>query len=217
MPVFIKCVFSDVKYQHLLSCRTYSGKDVDSQKSSRKYKGKKPVDDPEVVRLHREWNNADYALYDRANQTLWKTIESLGSDFWDEVQLYKEYNRQVVNYCEDVINNIRVQPATIITLYKEMRPLTLEASKWGQAVEIDPVWCAAAQIDIMPFYNVLRVKQFPQICKYLSHDPTLKPHMFRIYDKQKKVHMVPDFCVENTENTLIPLDVLATRGIYSWS
>ena len=105
----------------------------------------------------------------------------------------------------------------IHNLYKEMKPLEIPASKWGEAVTIDPVWCAAAQIDIMPFYNVLRVKQFPQICKYLSHDPELKPHMFRINDQKQTVSMVPDFCVENKEKTMIPLDVLATKGIYSWS
>ena len=175
------------------------------------------MDDPEVVGLHRQWNNADYALYDRANQTLWRTIESLGSDFWDEVHLYKEYNSQVAEYCGPIIKQLSREPAVIYNLYKEMKPLEIPASKWGEAVTIDPVWCAAAQIDIMPFYNVLRVKQFPQICKYLSHDPDLQPHMFRINDQKQTVSMVLDFCVENKEKTMIPLDVLATKGIYSWS
>ena len=170
------------------------------------------MDDPEVVRLHRQWNNADYALYDRANQTLWRTIESLGSDFWDEVHLYKEYNSQVAEYCGPIIKQLSREPAVIHNLYKEMKPLEIPASKWGEAVTIDPVWCAVAQIDIMPFYNVLRVKQFPQICKYLSHDPELQPHMFRINDQKQTVSMVPDFCVENKEKTMITLKCISYEG-----
>ena len=96
------------------------------------------MDDPEVVRLHRQWNNADYALYDRANQTFWRTIESLGSDFWDEVHLYEEYNSQVAEYCGPIIKQLSREPAVIYNLYKEMKPLEIPASKWGEAVTIDP-------------------------------------------------------------------------------
>lgn len=182
----------------------------------RKYKGKKISDDPDIVDKHKQWNGVDYILYDRANRTFWSLVESLGSDFQQELQLYKSYNAKIGKYCSNIIEQLKGNPGNIYDVYDSEKPITLPASKWGGSVTIDPVWCASAQIDIMPFYNILRVKQYPQICDYLDEDPSLQPHMFRVDVKRAKIKMVQNFCVNYTGPHLIPLEVLATRGIYSW-
>ncbi len=174
-------------------------------------------DEEEILRLHRRWNNADYALYDRANLSFWKTIHLLGNDFWDEVRLFKQYNSKIGEYCRPIVQKMVKGPSVIHSLHRDAKRLSLPASRWGDAVTIDPVWCAASHIDIMPFYNILRVKQIPQICRYLTKDLSLKAHMFKIDDKRRSVRMIPDYCALNPENTMIPLDVLATRGLYAWN
>ena len=174
------------------------------------------MDDPQIIEMHQQWNGADYALYDHFNKTFHKAMEDGGQDFQDEVALYKIYNTKVADYCAKVVAQMTGHPQRIYDLHKNMKPLRLPPSKWSEAVDIDPVWCAATQIDIMPFYNILRIKQFPQICKYIEQFSDTRPHMFRLDDKRHKINMVRNYCVDNVQKTMIPLAVLATPGIYTW-
>ena len=121
-------------------------------------------------------------------------------------------------YCEDVYKSMRINISSIHTLYKSKPPLVIPATKWGQESHIDPAWCAVARIDIMQFYNILRVKQYPQICKYQVSDSEAGPMTFRPSERDKTIRMIPQYCAKNTDNSMgVPLDLLATKGMYMWA
>ncbi len=107
---------------------------------------------------------------------------------------------------------------SIYTLHRTKEPLLIPATRWGGEARIDPAWCAVARIDIMQFYNILRVKQYPQICKYQVTDSEAGPMTFRLNEREKTVRMIPQYCAKNKDNSMgVPLDLLATRGMYMWA
>ncbi len=182
----------------------------------RSYKGKEPVKDPQIIASHRAWNNVDYELYDRANETLWKVLAMQEDDYWDEVKKYKDYLERIDEYCEPVMTELRKNPKDIHKLMDEFESMELPETKWGEAMTVDVLWCAMAHIDIMPFYNILRAKQFPHICNYLSGVATLRPNAFRVDLRNNVVHMLPQFCANKTDDAPVPWEVLYMEAVYNW-
>ncbi len=163
-------------------------------------------------------NAVDYKMYEVFNNTFWKQIQEEGQDFWDELEVYEMYQARSGDYCEPVYKQMKRDITSIYHLYEGMEPLTLEATRWGPEVVIDPVWCLVSRIDIMPFYNILRVKQYPQICTHLEEkDPDTNSYTFKINSKSKSIQMLPQYCAKNKENLLAPLELLAMRGKYMWT
>ena len=183
----------------------------------RKYRYKTEPD-PELVQLHKRFNNVDYILYDHFNATLWKEIRKEGQDFWEEMDVYEKYQEMSGDYCEIVYKEMKKNVSSIYHLHKNMKPLILPATKWGPETIIDPVWCLVSRIDIMPFYNILRVKQYPQICEHLIPlGEKGNSYTFRMDNNRKTIEMMPQYCAKNPEKLLAPLDLLATKGKYIWS
>ena len=185
----------------------------------RKYKYKTEPD-PELIKLHKAFNMVDYIMYDHFNNTLWKQIEEEGKDFWDEKDVYEKYQEMSGDYCEVVYKQMKKNVSSIYHLHKAVKPLILPATNWGPEAKIDPVWCLVSRIDIMPFYNILRVKQYPQICQHLVPFDTKKggsAYTFRMDNNRKTIQMKPQYCAKNPENLMAPLELLATKGQYMWS
>ena len=157
-------------------------------------------------------------MYDHFNTTLWQEIDKEGKDFWDELHVYEKYQEMSGDYCQPVYNEMKNNVSSIYHLHKKMKPLMLPETKWGSKAQIDPVWCLVSRIDIMPFYNILRVKQYPQICKYvIPPEDGKNPYTFHLDHQRKTLQMLPQYCAKNPKNLLAPLELLATKGKYMWS
>ncbi len=157
-------------------------------------------------------------MYEHFNTTLWQDIQLQGDDFWDELEVYEKYLEKTEQYCDTVYKAMIKNVSQVYSLYKSMEPLILPETKWGPNEEIDPVWCLVSRIDIMPFYNILRVKQVPQVCQHLeAKEEKTNAYTFRINNEKKSIQMSPHFCARNAENLLVPLQTLAAKGQYMWT
>lgn len=47
----------------------------------------------------RQWNRADFMLYNHLNKTFWRKIRQQEEDFWYDVKLLKEYNKSLQEKC----------------------------------------------------------------------------------------------------------------------
>ena len=112
---------------------------------------------------------------------------------------------------------LKFNPVLIFDMYNFTPPLILPKSKWGPAVAIDFVTCALMRVDIMPFANLMRVKQYPDLCKYLSSDQLGVTYLtFKVDRFWNKVRMMPQYCSRNPHKTVVPLASLTIRDMYMW-
>ncbi len=180
----------------------------------RKYKNR--TRDPELIKLHKKFNHVDYLLYEHFNATLWKQIEQEGQDFWEELQVFHQYQKRARNYCEPIYQQMKRNRNAIFKLYKTKKPMRLPKSRWGPALVIGPVWCLVSRIDTTPLHTILRVKMCPQIC---YHAVPPGKYNFWLRNEDHAVQIAPKYCAENKEKTLVPLKLLATKQLkfYMWT
>ena len=184
----------------------------------RKYKKKESKLSDKALILHRQWNNVDYQLYENFNTSLWKQINEYGQDFQDELALYKLYLQEIKAYCDPLVNQIFKNESSldaIVNIFSNVKPLAFPKTTYGQAFEIDVVWCALTRVNIMEFYNIMRTKQFPALCDFLSPDAAnVEPHQFRINDFKKTVSIWSGYCAKKEHDTLVSLKTVA--GTLLW-
>ena len=168
--------------------------------------------------MHRQWNNVDYLLYEHFNTSLWNQINEHGQDFQEELALYKLYLQEIKGYCDPLVNQIYKNKSSldaIVNIFNNVKPLSFPKTKYGEAFGVDVVWCALTRINIMESYNIMRTKQFPALCDFLSPDVAdVEPHQFRINDIRKTVSMWSGYCAKNEDNTLVSLETIA--GTLLW-
>ncbi len=162
----------------------------------------------------------DYQLYEHFRDVLLEEIAKQGEDFSQEMDQYEQYQDLSAAYCEVIYKEMRQNTSNIYSLHRLLKPLVLPETKWGPSVEIDPVWCLVSRIDTSPFNNIVRVKQLPQICQHIDLKyPDVNTYRFGIRSRRRGVIVLPEVCAKNPENTLVPLDLLATKKdyMYMWS
>ena len=105
----------------------------------------------------------------------------------------------------------------ILDIYNTSKPWVLPETAYGPSITIDPLWCVLSRVDIMPLATIMRIKQYPQLCKYLVWNrPNILYWTFRLNAFKQEVEMLWQFCAENKENTIVPLRTLTVPEIYMW-
>ncbi len=184
----------------------------------RKYVNKNIGLSPEALKAHQQWNNVDYALYNHFNASLWKQIEKYGDEFWTELNLYRKYLVEIKAYCDPLANQIFRNWSAVGAMTKilhHVKPLHYPETAYGRAFDIDVVWCTLTRINMMEFYNIMRVKQFPALCDFLMPGSDhVEPNKFGLNDNLMNVKLWSGFCAPKTNNTLVAVETLART--YEW-
>ena len=70
----------------------------------------------------------------------------------------------------------------------------------------------------MPFANLMRIKQYPDLCKYLSPDMLGVEYLtFRVDKFHQNIRMLPQYCSRNPHKTIVPLASLTIPEMYMWA
>ena len=93
-------------------------------------------------------------------------------------------------------------------------------SPWGQKYAIDHVWCLVSKLNMRVFRNIIRVHEYPELCRSLSKSSRQVPLTdFQKNRTEPDVFMNPAFCSgkRTPENRTfqIPLDVLLATHLYN--
>lgn len=163
----------------------------------------------------------DYELYQYFNLSLWKQIQPYGADFYVELELYKSYLQEIQAYCDPLIMQIYANRSALnalVDILDKVKPLEFEESDYGSEFEIDVVWCVLTRINIMEFYNIMRVQEFPTLCDFMvPNADEINPDQFTLTDnsQEQSVRMWKGFCARKKRNDLVPLEALA-GSLFWW-
>ena len=151
----------------------------------------------------------DAILYKTFNETLWKNVAQYGQDFWAELKFYKKQNERIFDFCSPFLKT-KKEYCDILDLRKYME---IPESPWGNPFKVDVVWCMMGKISTMILRNIIRVREYPELC-----DNIVQLTNYRLFKKSKtrsEVMLHPDHCSPDLTSEgstfRIPVAVLKTR------
>ena len=185
---------SDILYL-TLRARNYETKDVKPEQN--------------LVEKLTNWSRVDTMLYKTFNETLWKNIAQYGEDFWEELKFYKKQNERIFDFCSPFLKT-KKEYCDISDLRKYME---IPESPWGHPFKVDVVWCVMGKISTMILRNIIRVREYPELC-----DNIVQLTNYRLFRKSKtrsEVMLHPDHCsldmTSEGSTFRVPVAVLKTR------
>ena len=175
----------------------------------RNYQTKNKPLEPELVEKLTNWSRADAILYKTFNETLWENIAQSGKDFWDELEFYKKQKEIIFDFCTPFLRT-KKEYCNISDLEQYME---IPGSPWGNPFKIDAVWCVTSKISTMILRNIIRVRQYPELCGNI-----IPVENYRYFLKSKtrpEMMLHPDHCSTNKTSEYstfrVPVPVLKTR------
>ena len=98
--------------------------------------------------------------------------------------------------------------------------LIIPESPWGNQYTIDHVWCLVSKLNMRIFRNIIRVREYPELCENLAEDSEMFPlTIFKKYRNDSAVRMNPAFCSQNrtwnTSTFQIPWSILLAMEMYN--
>ena len=148
---------------------------------------RKPLE-PELAEKLTNWSRVDAMLYKTFNETLWKDIAQYGKDFWDELKFYKKQKERILNFCS-------IQLLSLLrnwNISKLGDNIKIPASSWENNFIIDNVWCLVSRIDEKVIRNILRVKNYPDLCDQMIPAHDVIPFHKTKTDMKARLH--PHYC-----------------------
>ena len=143
---------------------------------------------PNLVEKLTNWSTVDAMLYKTFNETLWNNIIQYGEDFWAELKFYKIQKERILKFCSIKMHSL----LTNWDLSKLDANIDIPASPWGNSFKIDAVWCLVSRIDEKVMRNILRVKDYPELCdQIIPADDVIPFHKTRT-DVKARLH--PGYC-----------------------
>ena len=180
---------------------------------------RKPIE-PNLLKIHENWSHIDYGLYERYNASLWEKLRTQDPDFWDELEFYKNQQIRVRNFCLSILSRIKSDLTKVEDILAENNKLDIRIpkSEWGTDFNIDAGWCISNKLRQLALRNIIRVKQYPKICKYVDQN-NLSPFMyeFEIDETLDVITLHPSYCKENHRTLGFPLDILKQKSVYLWT
>ena len=153
-----------------------------------------------LIEKLKSWSKVDFLLYKLYNQTLWNRVYEYGEDFRKELKFYRFQKKRVIKFCKPVA----LKPWEIERFLDVKKSIMIPKSPWGAEFNIDPVWCLLSKLNLLMFRNIIKIKEYPEICE--SNQIKLK------------LKLKPAYCSENKtfgNNTFqIALPILI-NGIYN--
>ena len=176
--------------------------------------------EPGLLQNHRNWSKADFALYEHYNDSLWKALSMQSSDFWDELRFYKIQQTKVQNFCSPIIAKIKDDLTMVedIIMKNGTSHFQIPASRWGESTNINSIWCILNKLRILALRNILRVRQYPQLCKYVNYT-NISPYMyeFNIDETREIVTLHPSYCKDKYLDFKFSLEILKQNSAYLWT
>ena len=175
----------------------------------RKYQTKDKPLEPELQEKLTNWSRVDAMLYETFNETLWRNIAEHGEDFWDELEFYKKQKEKIFDFCSPFLKT-KKEYCNISDLGQYME---IPGSPWGNPFKIDVVWCVMSKISTMILRNIIRVREYPELC-----DNIVPVENYRYFLKSRtrpEVILQPNHCSTNKTSEgstfRLPVPVLKTR------
>ena len=151
----------------------------------------------------RNWSSVDVLLHRDFNETLWKNIANYGEDFWNKLKFYQNHRQRIVEFCSDISST---------------RYIIIPESAWGSEFRVDYVWCLVNRLSPLIIRNIIRVKQYPELCDQITSSTREYEKFYKSRTRQE-VTLNPDFCSTNQTSSRrafqIPLPILI-NGIYDF-
>ena len=142
----------------------------------------------ELVEKLTNWSRVDAILYKTLNETLWKNVAQYGEDFWAELKFYKKQKERILKFCSIIVRHL----LTNWDLSKLGDNIGIPASPWGTSYKIDAVWCLVSRIDEKVMRNILRVKNYPELCDQIIPADDIIPFHKTRTDVKARLH--PSYC-----------------------
>ena len=92
-------------------------------------------------RTHRDWNPADYALYEHFARVLDDKVRAAGQVFRQEVESFRVICQEVRDFCRG--NSTHT-------------PLKVQATLWAEEFSVTKEMCDLMTMDEIPFVNLMR-------------------------------------------------------------
>ena len=176
---------------------------------ARNYGTKDKQLDPELVEKLTNWSRVDAMLYKTFNEKLWKNIAQYGEDFWEELKFYKKQNERIFDFCAPFLKT-KKEYCNISDLEKYME---IPQSPWGNPFKVDVLWCMMGKISTMILRNIIRVRQYPELCDNIV--PLTNYRLFKKSRTRPEVMLHPDHCSPDMTSEgstfRVPVPVLKTR------
>ena len=152
------------------------------------YNYKRKSLEPELVEKLTNWSRVDVMLYKTFNETLWKKIAQYGKDFREELNFYKTQKERILKFCSIKLHSL----LTNFDVSKLGDYTEIPASSWGYSFKIDSVWCLVSRIDEKVMRNILRVKNYPELCDQIIPADDVIPFHKNRTDMKARLH--PYYC-----------------------
>ena len=186
------------------------------------YKSEQNHDDMWGNKIKR-WILVDFKLYSKFNETLWREISGYGQSFWKEVDFFKAQTRRIYKFCSQIFNLILKHSAQVRILLQSEDHIVIPGSPWGAEYRIDQIWCLMSKMNLNAFKNIIRVKQYPELCDQLSisddSGKNLSLNKFKKFRNGTLVEMNPLICSKNLTKDFssyqVPVEILLKQRIYT--
>ena len=125
--------------------------------------------DDEVLReTHKAFAPVDYRLYDHFSKKLDNMINTEPNDLMGEVLYFKETNRKIAEFCENVCMLFPFETIKNLTvadiLPKLSKGIVFPKNKWHDDIHLTYENCAYMKFWTYQYHNAFRVKQLPSTC-----------------------------------------------------
>ena len=137
--------------------------------NARNYAYKSSSVDRNSSDILRNWSSVDFRLYQMYNTSLWRQVSEYGQDFWDELDFYQTQKIRMFDFCQPVINMVKEDPNKVTKLLDSDESLKIHESPWGHEYKIDYVWCLMTKIHTLALRQMIRVKDYPELCKNITN------------------------------------------------
>ena len=181
---------------------------------NRKYDNKYSIPTTSAVANHQAYSAIDYALYD---YFVMKLLISINAEphFWDELYVFRNVKERVQSYCTDVISRLKTGINSIYGMVEKKEEKSFDPSPWGHPFVVSAVDCAMMSLRTLVHRNMLKVRQFPELCRYPVAKETGIGHSIIWYQEGVSLQMNTTYC-KGLNNERISIAVLASKEAYMW-
>ena len=208
---------SDILYLSL-NVKTYSVKEL-SVNNKQTYNGKESSVNNKLTNKVREWSHIDTYLHNIFTKRLKKEISAYGNDFQKELQFYNNQTNRLKIFCSKIVNVVQTNTEEARKLLESNDHIMIPKSLWGNEYKVDYIWCLMSQINLMVLKNIIRVKEYPELCDQLTRGcKNLDLNEFEKPLNKSQVKMSPTHCSKSltpeTSSYQVPKGVLLDSTIY---
>ena len=169
----------------------------------------------------RRWSIVDFKFHSEFNETLWREISGYGPSFWKEVDFFKAQSRRIYKFCSQILRLIIKHSTRARIMLQSKEHIIIPSSPWGGEYRIDHVWCLMSKMNLNTYKNIIRVKQYPELCEQIStSDDGGKNLSLNKFKKLRNETLVnPLFCskilTQDFNSYQVSVEILLKHRVYT--